>query len=151
MLAELAAFTAAYKTVKGAVQAGRELSSVASQIGTMVQSKEKLQKDLQRKKNSPFSRQVETDLEEFLALEDIRNAEHELEQMMIYGNTRAGLRDDWLRYQAEARKRRQEAERQAEKEREELLEFIQIVMAVAFAVGAVVAAIYYLGVYMGKW
>ena len=30
MLAEMAAFTAAYKTVKGAVQAGRELTTVAS-------------------------------------------------------------------------------------------------------------------------
>ena len=105
MLAELAAFNAAYQTVKATVQAGRELSSAASQIGTMVQSKEKLQRDLQKKKNNPFSRQVETDLEEFLALEDIAEAERQLEQLMIYGG-RAGLRDDWLKYQVEARKRR---------------------------------------------
>ena len=54
MLAELAAFTAAYKTVKGAVQAGRELVTVASQISTMVQSKDDLQKKLNKRKSNPF-------------------------------------------------------------------------------------------------
>jgi hypothetical protein len=150
MLAELAAFNAAYQTVKATVQAGRELSSAASQIGTMVQSKEKLQRDLQKKKNSPFSRQVETDLEEFLALEDIAEAERQLEQLMIYGG-RAGLRDDWLKYQVEARKRRKEAEKQAAKEREEMIEAITTAFAVVAAFAIVVASLYYLGVYMGKW
>jgi len=150
MLAELAAFNAAYQTVKATVQAGRELSSAASQIGTMVQSKEKLQRDLQKKKNNPFSRQVETDLEEFLALEDIAEAERQLEQLMIYGG-RAGLRDDWLKYQVEARKRRKEAEKQAAKEREEMIEAITTAFAVVAAFAIVVASLYYLGVYMGKW
>ena len=150
MLAELAAFNAAYQTVKATVQAGRELSSAASQIGTMVQSKEKLQRDLQKKKNSPFSRQVETDLEEFLALEDIAEAERQLEQLMIYGG-RAGLRDDWLKYQVEARKRRKEAEKQAAKEREEMIEAITTAFAIVAAFAIVVASLYYLGVYMGKW
>lgn len=150
MLAELAAFNAAYQTVKATVQAGRELSSAASQIGTMVQSKEKLQRDLQKKKNSPFSRQVETDLEEFLALEDIAEAERQLEQLMIYGG-RAGLRDDWLKYQVEARKRRKEAERQAAKDREEMIEAITTGLAIIAAFAIVVASLYYLGVYMGKW
>jgi len=150
MLAELAAFNAAYQTVKATVQAGRELSSAASQIGTMVQSKEKLQRDLQKKKNNPFSRQVETDLEEFLALEDIAEAERQLEQLMIYGG-RAGLRDDWLKYQVEARKRRKEAEKQAAKEREEMIEAITTAFAIVAAFAIVVASLYYLGVYMGKW
>jgi len=150
MLAELAAFNAAYQTVKATVQAGRELSSAASQIGTMVQSKEKLQRDLQKKKNNPFSRQVETDLEEFLALEDIAEAERQLEQLMIYGG-RAGLRDDWLKYQVEARKRRKEAEKQAAKEREEMIEAITTAFAIVAAFAIVVASLYYLGVYMGKF
>ena len=123
MLAELAAFTAAYKTVKGAVQAGRELVTVAQSIGTMVQSKDDLHRRLQKKKNSPFNSKAQTDLEEFLALEEIKQAEKDLEMMMVYVG-RAGLKDDWLRYQAEARKQRKEAERQAQREREELLDTI---------------------------
>ena len=123
MLAELAAFTAAYKTVKGAVQAGRELVTVAQSIGTMVQSKDDLHRRLQKKKNSPFNSRAQTDLEEFLALEEIKQAEKDLEMMMVYVG-RAGLKDDWLRYQAEARKQRKEAERQAQREREELIDTI---------------------------
>ena len=146
MLAELAAFTAAYKTVKGAVQAGRELVTVASSIGTMVQSKDDLQKKLSKRSNSPFSSKVQTDLEEFLALEEIRQAEKDLELLMVYTG-RIGLKDDWLRYQAEARKKRKEAERQAQKEREELMENIAVAVGIfvgfALVVGALAGLVWY--------
>jgi len=146
MLAELAAFTAAYKTVKGAVQAGRELVTVASSIGTMVQSKDDLQKKLTKRKNSPFSSKVQTDLEEFLALEEIRQAEKDLELLMVYQG-RVGLKDDWLRYQAEARRKRKEAERQAQKEREELMENIATAIGIFIGVlalaGALVGLVWY--------
>ena len=146
MLAELAAFTAAYKTVKGAVQAGRELVTVASSIGTMVQSKDDLQKKLSKRSNSPFSSKVQTDLEEFLALEEIRQAEKDLELLMVYTG-RIGLKDDWLRYQAEARKKRKEAERQAQKEREELMENIAVAVGIfvgfALVIGALAGLVWY--------
>jgi molecular chaperone GrpE (heat shock protein) len=146
MLAELAAFTAAYKTVKGAVQAGRELVTVASSIGTMVQSKDDLQKKLTKRKNSPFSSKVQTDLEEFLALEEIRQAEKDLELLMVYQG-RVGLKDDWLRYQAEARRKRKEAERQAQKEREELMENVATAIGIFIGVlalaGALVGLVWY--------
>ena len=140
MLAELAAFTAAYKTVKGAVQAGRELVTVASSIGTMVQSKDDLQKKLSKRSNSPFSSKVQTDLEEFLALEEIRQAEKDLELLMVYTG-RIGLKDDWLRYQAEARKKRKEAERQAKKEREELMENIAVAIGIFLGFSLVIGAL----------
>ena len=138
MLAELAAFTAAYKTVKGAVQAGRELVTVASQISTMVQSKDDLQKKLNKRKSNPFNTKAGTDLEEFLALEEIRQAEADLKQLMIYAG-RAGLNADWIRFQAEARKKRKEAERQAQKEREELMENIALAIGIFVGFALVVA------------
>ena len=150
MLAELAAFNAAYATVKATVKAGREIASCAQSIGTMVQSKDDLHKKLQKRKNNPFSRQVETDLEEFLALEDIKQAEKDLELLMVYQG-RIGLKDDWLKYQAQARKARKDAERLAQQQREEMLELIGYIIAGVLAFGGVVAAIYGLGVYMGKW
>lgn len=150
MLAELAAFNAAYATVKATVKAGREIASCAQSIGTMVQSKDDLHKKLQKRKNNPFSRQVETDLEEFLALEDIKQAEKDLELLMVYQG-RIGLKDDWLKYQAQARKARKDAERLAQKQREEMLEFIGYAVAALIAFAGMIASIYYLGVYMGKW
>ena len=48
---------------------------------------------------------TENDFEEFMALEKIRETEKELTSMMrLYG--RPGLYDDWVRFQAEARKKR---------------------------------------------
>ena len=49
MLAELAVFTAAAKTVAKAIQTGRELSSVATSIGKMAESKDALQTRLSKK------------------------------------------------------------------------------------------------------
>ena len=55
MLAELAVFTAAAKTVAKAIQTGRELSSVATSIGKMAESKDALQTRLSKKKNRTLS------------------------------------------------------------------------------------------------
>lgn len=123
MLAELAAFNAAYATVKATVSAGRELSSVMQSIGSMVDSKETLEKKLKKRKNSIFSSGVESDLDEFMALERIKEAEKELEQLMIYAG-RPGLHQDWVKFQVEARKKRKQAQEAAKKKRQERNELI---------------------------
>ena len=108
MLAELAAVNAAFSVVKQFVANGRELSDCFQQISTITNAKEDLKNRHQKKKNSfwgSLSGQSDQDIEEFMALEKIKQAEYELESMVkIYG--RAGLWDDWVRFQAEARKRR---------------------------------------------
>ena len=69
---------------------------------------------------------------------------------MVYTG-RIGLKDDWLKYQAQARRARKDAERAAIKQREELMENIALAFSVVLAFAGVIAAIYGLGVYMGKW
>ena len=54
MLAELAAFTAAAKTVAKCIQAGRELSSVATSIGKMAERKMLYKPDYQKRKIEPL-------------------------------------------------------------------------------------------------
>jgi hypothetical protein len=51
------------------------------------------------------------DLEEFMALEQLKKQEEELREMMIYQG-RAGLWTDWLKFQLEAKKKREAAERE---------------------------------------
>ncbi len=147
MIAELAAFTAAMKTVEGTIRAGKSLATAAKSIGQMAESKDTLHQKLQKKKNSPFSRQVETDLEEFMALEQIREAESRLKEIMIYTG-RAGLHGDFVKYQADARKARKAAEIQAKKEREEAIETITTIVGVGIGVSIVLgglgALIYYI-------
>lgn len=125
MLAELAAFNSAFATVKATVQAGRSLASAASAIAQMVDTKADLQTKLTKKKNSIFSSSTQHDLEEFLALEQIREAETQLREIMIYSG-RAGLHQDFVKFQSEARKARQDAQKEAERKRRELQEKIEI-------------------------
>ena len=136
MLVELAAFTAAAKTVTSAIQAGKELTTVASSIGKMAESKYQLHTRLQRKKNNPFVSSVEADFEEFMALEEIKQKEEDLLKMMVYTG-RIGLKDDFIKFQAEARRQRKEALKEAERQREARIEFITTAVLILMSVGSI--------------
>ncbi len=104
MIAELAAFNAAFGVVKGFIANGKDLHDCFGQIGQMVNAKEDLKSRQQRNKKSLFA----NDAEEFMALEQIKKAEAELQDFMVYFG-RAGLWDDFMIFQAKARKARLEA------------------------------------------
>lgn len=103
MIAELAAFNAAFGVLKGFIANGKDLSDCFGQIGQMVNAKEDLKARQEKNKKSLFS----SDAEEFMALEQIRKAEEELKNFMVYYG-RAGLWDDFIIFQAKARKARLE-------------------------------------------
>ena len=117
MLEYIAAANAAYAVIRKAVENGRELTSVGKQIAAFTDAKDSLQKHANKKKNSiwsNFTGKDESDLEEFMALEEIREKENELKQMMIYLG-RPGLHNDYIAFCVEARKRRQEAQKEKER------------------------------------
>jgi hypothetical protein len=99
VIAELAAFNAAYSVVKQFVANGKDLTDCFGFIGQMTTAKEDLK--LRQAKNNSFT----SDAEEFAALEQIKQAEDELRELMQYYG-RAGLWDDFVKFQAEARKAR---------------------------------------------
>ena len=145
MLAELAACNAAFGIVKKFVQNGRSLADCAKQIGVIAESKDKLQKKVQKKRSGfmgTLRPQLATDLEEFMALESIKEAEADLKQLMIY-NGRAGLWDSWLMFQKEARVNRREAEKNAERHREELMVKVSIGIGVCIFLGGLVGFFYF--------
>ena len=119
MLAELAAANAAFGIIKNFVSNGKELSGCAKHISDFVFSKEEIEKNLKKKKAKGVGG---ADLEEFMALEQIREKEEELKKMMIYLGS-PGLWQDWQAFQAEARKSRRYQEKMAEKRRQELVEY----------------------------
>jgi len=102
MLAELAAANAAFSVIKQAVQHSGDIAKAGSAIAKFVGAKEDLQKKANRKGGG-------SDLEEFMALEQIREQEEQLKQIMIYAG-RPGLWHDWQKFQAKARVARREAE-----------------------------------------
>jgi hypothetical protein len=128
MLAELAAANAAFAVIKQAVQNGKEIAAAGSAIAEFVGAKEKLQKKASRKGGG-------SDLEEFMALEQIRNQEEQLKQIMIYAG-RPGLWADWQRFQAKARVARREAEEAQARKRRKILDIV--IISFFFAVGLVV-------------
>jgi hypothetical protein len=142
MLAELAAANAAFGVIKSFVSNGKELSGCVKQISDFVFSKEQLEKKASKKKASGGG----GDLEEFMALEQIKEKEEELKKIMIYLG-RPGLWQDWQRFQAEARKSRRYAEKMAEKRKQELIEYI------GYGIGFIVV-LFFAGVlawFAGKW
>ena len=142
MLAELAAANAAFSVIKQFVSNGKELSGCAKHISDFVFSKEELEKKASKKKAKGGG----TDLEEFMALEQIREKEEELKKMMIYLG-RPGLWQDWQRFQAEARKSRRYQEKMAQKRKEELMEYLGY--GIAFIIIVFFAGL--LAWFAGKW
>ena len=128
MLAELAAANAAFQVIKSAVQNGKEIASAGKAIANFVGAKEQLQKKAQKKGGG-------SDLEEFMALEQIREQEEQLKQIMIYAG-RPGLWGDWQRFQAKARIARREAEEAAIRKRKKIMDIT--IITIFFVLGLVI-------------
>jgi len=146
MLAELAAANAAFSVIKQFVSNGKELASCGKHISDFVFAKERIEKQVSKQKAKGIAG---GDLEEFMALEELKRKEEELKQIMIYVG-RPGLWADWQKFQAEARKSRRHAERMAKKRREEILEIAgySIAFIAMLAVGGLI--LYFVGKWTGK-
>lgn len=106
MLAELAVANAAFAVIKEAVANSGDIMAAGESLFKYFDTKAEIQKKAAAKGGSDRG-----DLEEFMALEKLKKQEEELREMMIYQG-RAGLWTDWLKFQLEAKKKREEAERQ---------------------------------------
>lgn len=126
MLEALALANGAYAIIKQTIENGREISSAGSAIAKFVSAEDQLQQDLHKRKNSmwtAFLGKTDNDLEEFMALEEIRRKKETLREFMqLYG--RPGLYQDYLAYCTEARKKRKEAALARKKKQQQLQELI---------------------------
>ena len=119
MLAELAIANAAFSVIKEAVQHSGDLMSAGDALFKFFDSKAELQKKAKSSNGSDRG-----DLEAFMALEQIRKQEEELKEMMIYQG-RAGLWTDWLKFQLEAKKKREAVEREKVLKRQRMFDRIK--------------------------
>jgi hypothetical protein len=106
MLLELAAANAAFAVIKEAVANSGDIMNAGQALFQYFDNKAVIQKKANEKGGTDRG-----DLEEFMALEQLKKQEEELKQMMIYQG-RAGLWTDWLKFQLDAKKRREAAERE---------------------------------------
>ena len=139
MLAEIAAANAAFQVIKTALQNTGEITSAGKHIATYFDSKSKIQKAVNSSNKSDKS-----DLEEFLALEELRQQEEELKQMMIYLG-RPGLWGDWIAFQAKCARERNEAAKEEQRIRMQkqakLEEWIELGFTAFLILGAGIAVI----------
>ena len=106
MLLELAAANAAFAVIKEAVQNSGDIMNAGQALFQYFDNKDAIQK-----KAASKGGENRGDLEEFMALEKLKQQAEELKQMMIYSG-RGGLWQDWLKFQSDAKRKREEAERQ---------------------------------------
>lgn len=141
MIAELVAANAAFTAIKTAIQNGRQIADVASQVGKYVNATEDLRRKGEKKKRAGGA-----DLEEFMHLEKLRQQEEELKQLMIYTG-RPGLWHDWIKFQAQARKDRLAAAEERKRKIEQWIEISTIaILGIIglFSLAALVAWAFYL-------
>ena len=133
----------AFAVIKQTLENGKDIASAGNAISRFVGAEEQLQRDLHKKRNSiwtNFLGKTDNDLEEFMALEQIRVKNEKLrEYMQLYG--RAGLWTDYQQYCAEARKARKEAEAKRKKQRQEfkdlVLKIVLFILITALLAGVV--------------
>ena len=143
MLAELAIANAAFSVIKETIQNGGDILSAGQSLFNYFDNKAVIQK--KAKEGG-----MKSDLEEFMALEQLKKQEAELRNMMIYQG-RGGMWDDWMQFQVEARKKREAAEAAERLKRMKRIEALKttgmiILMVILLGgIGAIIGAIIYLG------
>jgi hypothetical protein len=128
MLAELALANAAFSVIKEAVANSGDIMAAGESLFKYFDSKAEIQKKAAAKGGSDRG-----DLEEFMALEQLKKQEEELREMMIYQG-RAGLWTDWLKFQLEAKKKREAAEREKVLKRQRIIGRIKDVFMIILVV-----------------
>jgi hypothetical protein len=136
MLAELAVANAAFAVIKETVANGGDIMAAGKHLFSFFDNKAAIAK----KANDSGS-----DSEAFFALETIKQNEKELQELMIY-HGRAGLWDDWLKFQADAKHKRDADARAAVlaeiKRKEQLWAWINgVLIAISILSGVIFIAI----------
>lgn len=139
MLAELAVANAAFAVIKEAVQNSGDIMNAGQALFKYFDTKSEIQKKANEKGGTNKS-----DLEEFMALEQLKKQEEELREMMIYQG-RAGLWTDWLKFQLEAKKKREAAERERILKKQRIIQRIKDI----FMIGLIVVLLGGLGLIIG--
>lgn len=128
MIAELAAANAAFEVIKKTIVNGQEIYAAGDALAKYFGLKTEIQK-------KAHEHGYKSDLQAFMATEQLKEKEEELKNLMIYTG-RAGMWTDWLQFQADMKHSREEAEK---KEKYEIAARKQKIID-AIVVGFVIAA-----------
>jgi len=132
MIAELAAANAAFDVIKQTIQNGQEIYAAGEALAQYFGLKNEIQK-------KAHEHGYKSDLQAFMAAEQLKAQEDELKQMMIYQG-RSGMWSDWLAFQAQMKQSREDEEKARQqaiiKRRKRLIDGLMIGGVCAAALGA---------------
>ena len=138
MLAELAAANAAFDVIKQTLANGKEIYDAGEAMARYFGLKTELQK-------RAHEHGYKSDISAFMAAEQLAAKENELKEMMIYQG-RGGMWDDWLAFQAEMKRSREEEEREKriakQKRKKVIVNFFMYSLYVVLGVLVVSSAIF---------
>jgi hypothetical protein len=106
VIAEIAAANAAFQVIKSAIKNSGEIASAGKAVIDYFSATHAIEEEV---KKTPERKR--SDLEEFLALEQLRKQEQELKELLIYSG-RPGLWDDFQAFRVKARQNREAEERE---------------------------------------
>ena len=133
MLAELAAANAAFDVIKQTLANGREIYDAGEALAKYFGLKNEIQK-------RAHEHGYKSDIQAFMAAEQLSAKEAELKEMMIYQG-RGGMWDDWLAFQQEMKRSREEEEREQriakQKRKQAILRAFEWTIATIIALAAV--------------
>ena len=133
MLAELAAANAAFDVIKQTLANGREIYDAGEALAKYFGLKNEIQK-------RAHEHGYKSDIQAFMAAEQLAAKEAELKEMMIYQG-RGGMWDDWLAFQQEMKRSREEEEREKriakQKRKQAILRAFEWTIATIIALAAV--------------
>lgn len=129
----------AYAALKAGVKAGRDIQSLASEIGQLWAGIDAVKNNYHKAKNSPFRTAEEEAMDEFIAKKQAEDLEHNLREIVIATRGHSGWQE-LLRLRADIYKRKKEAKIKAAKERDEFIELVVTIIAIVAGV-AVLAGI----------
>ena len=132
MIAELAAANAAFDVIKQTIQNGQEIYAAGEALAEYFGLKNEIQK-------KAHEHGYKSDLQAFMAAEQLKAQEDELKQMMIYQG-RSGMWNDWLAFQAQMKQSREDEEKARQqaiiKRRKRLIDGLMIGGVCVTALGA---------------
>jgi hypothetical protein len=148
MLAEIAAANAAFSVIKQALANGKQLSDLGSRVFDFFDNKAKIQEAVTKSNGS--------DMQAFMALEKIKEQQEHLRESMIYAG-RAGMWNDWQKFEAQAARRRREQKEAAvraaverKKRAERFAEYFAIGIATVVLAGLMIYGIIIYMTYIRK-
>ena len=133
----IAVASTAFNAIKSGFEHGREIESMAGDIGRWMGAIKDVKEGAAKKRKKTYGSIEEAAFEEFAALKEAERMENELRQFvnMNYGPSSW---NEIVRIQAQIRVREQEEIAQAKRDREEAIEKICIWVAVVAVLGLIV-------------